>query len=269
MRIIITGCGKAGSWKIRGDQLGRAIGADVRPNADRNTVKKYDLAIFVKRVPSWVPEVPSIWDMVDCFSQPSVKSHHVVLSEIIAKKSNFTASIAATEKMRIDTCAEFVLPHHYREGIEESQVRPMIRAVGYEGSERYLGEWRPVIESECRKRGYAFIVNPARLSDCDLLIGVRGEKWRSPETDKWKSNVKMANAVAACVPFIGLPESGYSEMNLPFYAVNSPSDIGLAFDYLKDFEIRINIADKYREEKKYYSLDEVSKRYRAWIDSRF
>lgn len=269
MRIIITGCGKAGSWKIRGDQLGRAIGADVRPNADRQTVNKYQLAIFVKRVPSWSADIPCVWDMVDCFLQPAIKQQYIVTSEIIAKKSRFSASVAATEKMRIDTHADFALPHHYREGITESQVRPMVRAVGYEGCEKYLGEWRPVIEHECRKRGYMFVVNPPRLSDCDLLIGVRSEKWRDYATDHWKSNVKMANAVAACVPFIGLPESGYAEMNLPFYAVNSPSDIGLAFDHLRDFETRLKIADKYRDAKKDYSLESIANRYRAWIDSRF
>ena len=33
MKILMTGTGNSGSWRIRGEQLGAAIGADVIPRA--------------------------------------------------------------------------------------------------------------------------------------------------------------------------------------------------------------------------------------------
>lgn len=269
MRIIVTGSGKSGSWKIRGDQLGAAIGADVVPNADKQTINRYDLAVFVKRVPSFSVDIPTVWDMVDCFPQPTSISAVEIAKEIRHTKKRFTASIAATEQMRIDVNADVSIPHHYRPSIQPSQLRAKIKKVGYEGREQYLGEWKEAIESECKKRGYAFVINPENLADCDLLVGFRGRKWRNYMTDSWKSNVKMVNAVAACVPFIAFPECGYMEMDLPFCGVLEPSGISSTLDSLSDISNRMAIADQYRQARQSHSIDAIAARYRAWIASRF
>ena len=52
MKVLVTGRGGAGSWIVRGEQLGAQIGATVRPLAE--TADGFDLTIVVKRTPPQV-----------------------------------------------------------------------------------------------------------------------------------------------------------------------------------------------------------------------
>ena len=48
-RILITGTGTSGSWKIRGEQLGAAIGAEIMPRAALANCRRADVVVLVKR----------------------------------------------------------------------------------------------------------------------------------------------------------------------------------------------------------------------------
>src|SRR5688572_6717617 len=71
MNILVTGNGKSGSYKMRAEQLGRAIGATVDPAP--KTVRGFDCVIVVKK--NFHPavrmakdaKVPLIYDIVDAW----------------------------------------------------------------------------------------------------------------------------------------------------------------------------------------------------------
>ena len=74
MNVLVTGRGKSGSWRVRGEQLGKAIGADVTPNA--LDVAAHDVVVMVKRLRHDIidrarrADVPLVWDVVDAWPQP-------------------------------------------------------------------------------------------------------------------------------------------------------------------------------------------------------
>lgn len=76
MHILVTGNGRAGSWVIRGQQLGETIGAEICPNAGKRDLADADLVVVVKRTPSallsHLTELKKRWifDCVDFWPQP-------------------------------------------------------------------------------------------------------------------------------------------------------------------------------------------------------
>ena len=72
VKVLVTGRGGAGSWIVRGEQLGAQIGATVRPLAE--TADGFDLTIVVKRTPPQVMQALQgrrwVWDIVDAYPQP-------------------------------------------------------------------------------------------------------------------------------------------------------------------------------------------------------
>jgi hypothetical protein len=138
VRVLVTGKGTSGSWQIRGEQLGRAIGATVKPKADGN----FDLAVVVKR--GRFPNLPVVWDIVDAYpqSRPWKKDEAIAWVRGSIKAQRPIAVIWPNKRMREDCdtgLPGIVLPHHYRPGIEANPIRERIQTVGYEGSPKYLG----------------------------------------------------------------------------------------------------------------------------------
>ena len=74
-RILVTGGGTSGSWKIRGEQLGEAICADVLPRAGFADCSAAELIVVVKRAPPELLDTvrrsgrPWVWDVVDAWPQ--------------------------------------------------------------------------------------------------------------------------------------------------------------------------------------------------------
>lgn len=254
MRILITGKGgKAGSWKMRGEQLGHALGAVVHPNAQ--DAQGFDVAVVVKRTPEQVLKAvegrPWVWDIVDAYPQPA--AYKWTRDEAInwvrwrIEEMRPSAIIWPTHKMREDCdtgLPGIVLPHHHRIGIEINPIREAVQTVGYEGAESYLGDWREVIEAECEKRGWQFVVNPSRLADLDIVLALRdGGGYVSGH---WKSGVKLANAHASGTPFIGQAECGYLETASGSERwIESRSDLSQAFDSLTPHAERMAVARRF------------------------
>lgn len=268
MRILVTSRANphSGSWKIRGEQLGNAIGADVVLGATIKMQQQYDRVIHVKRC-GLVNPGNSILDIVDAWPQPTGNrwsfGHLKQWGEVYVKP--FRACVAATEWMQKDLSTAFWLRHHHLPDIEENPIRGKVKAVGYEGSAKYLSGWEREILDQCNRRGWAFLVNPTRLSDCDIILGVRGDEWRGYSTDNWKSCVKLSNAIGSLTPFIGLPEKGYLETGAPFEQVTAPNDLSRAFDAMSDLGYRVGIAEEYKRLKGHFSLERVAQEYREWL----
>ena len=218
MKILFTGRGTSGSWQIRGVQLGAAMGADVQPMASKTSA---DIVVAVKRIPDQLLRSIRgsfvVWDVVDAWPQPHGNDwtegacRAWLDAEFARIKPN--AIIAATQKMA-DDCAHFGvpvlwLPHHYRPDIELNPIRERILKIGYEGAANYIAPWLPTIETECRRIGAEFILNPRSLADLDVVLALRGHTGYAAR--KWKSGVKLANAQGSATPWIGCREAGYVE----------------------------------------------------------
>ena len=204
-----------------------------------------------------------MWDIVDAYPQPHAYQWDRIeavtwLRRKIAELRP-TAIIWPNEKMREDCDTRLpgiVLPHHHRVGIKPNPIRPKVRVVGYEGAAAYLGWWRPMLEEECAKRGWAFVVNPESLADVDIIAAFRDKCGYVGRN--WKSAVKLANAHASGTPFVGNPEAGYLEQAAGAeYWADSRSQIAMSFDWLEDQGAREAISDRFRQ--KAFPLEHAAK----------
>lgn len=275
MRILVTGRGKSGSWTIRGEQLGAAIGATVKPMASLEDCRAADLIVVVKFIPDELLNAirqsgrPWVYDIVDAFPQPectywSPERSRAWLKEHVARLGP-KAVIWPNKRMQRDFGGGgLVVYHHHRPGIEVNPIREKVQAIGYEGSERFLEGWREAIEYQCRKRGYRFVVNPDRLSDVDVVLAVRGPRWNGYAQQHWKSNVKLANAHGSGTPFIGMPEDGYTETRSGAeYWVNEPKQLGTCLDWLEAQSAREEVASRFLAHA--LPIERIAARYRDFL----
>ena len=273
-KILITSRSGSGSWAIRGEQLGTAIGATVERNASK--VKGYDLAILVKRQkPDLLHRlkstgIPIVWDVVDSWPQPEGSDWgrenclRWLREEVAAIQP---VGMVATTAAMADDCAEFgipvlTLPHHARPKQIVNPIRLRVQTVGYEGRELYLGHWREALEVECLARKWRFLVNPANLSDLDIVVAFRSEKGYAAR--HWKSNVKLANAQGSGTPCVLNRERGYLETHRggALWA-DTPEELGKAFDQLTNVHARQAASAELLSSQ--LTLENVATRYQAWL----
>lgn len=273
-RVLVTGNGKSGSWWIRGAQLGAAIGADVIPKA--RAVKGADLTVIIKRIDMELirnARTPIVWDIVDAWPQPHgnlwdrKQALHWLSSQIAAIKPH--ALVAATQAMANDCKVVFdgpvlALPHHARPDQTINPIAPTLRVVGYEGGVQYLGKWHADMVTECMKRGWSFVTNPACLADLDVVVAVR--EAQGYPARMWKSNVKLANAQGSGTPFIGNREAGYQETasGAELWA-DDMREMRRALDTLVDANVRRDVSEHLYDARP--KLGHVAEVYRAWLET--
>jgi hypothetical protein len=259
MNLLFTGRGRAGSWKVRGEQLGHACGAAVTQAPTIQQCREADRIVVVKRTPEDVlatirkSGTPWVYDIVDCYPQPGCTDwgKHEAIEWVQArlKKLAPSAVVWPNQRMRQDCdtgLPGFVLPHHYRPGIAINPIREQVRVVGYEGAKAYIESWRETIEYECRRRGWRFEVNPAQLADLDIVLAVRSAPWDCYVTQHWKSNVKLANAHGSGTPFIGQPEDGYRETQSGAeYWTKTAHGLGVCFEWLAPQDTRRQVSERF------------------------
>lgn len=220
-RILITGKGTSGSWKIRGEQLGAAIGATVVAQASRAVIDAHDLVVLVKRGPEDLVRriresgKPLVWDVVDAWPQPA-GSHWArpACLQWLRQRLNElrpAACVAATPVMEADIEAERVpalcVWHHARPGQAINPIREHLATIGYEGSEAHLGGWVQHLQESARRARVRFVLHPDRLADVDIVVALRDQLGYAAR--HWKSNVKLANAQGSGTPIIMGMESAY------------------------------------------------------------
>lgn len=149
--------------------------------------------------------------------------------------------VAATRAMQRDIeelgYSSFTIPHHFRPGVERNPVRRVFKTVGYEGAAGYLEGWIEPLMEACAARGLNFVLNPPRLADLDCVVAFRSAS--GYPAMNWKSNVKLANAHGTGTPFIGSPESGYTETATGSEVfLTSPADLDKALGYLEPYDLR-------------------------------
>ena len=251
--ILFTGRGSSGSWKIRGEQLGRELSAVVQPKATLAQCRAADLIVVVKRIDTQLLESlrrsrkPWVWDLVDFYPQPAcAKWNRETAIEWVRRAirtAKPTAVIWPNWRMR-DDCAEvgrqhFVLYHHCRPGVPVVPIRETISRLGYEGSPRYIEQIRDKIEKACGQSGVEFAINPESLASCDAVLAMRSPATSGYVQQHWKSNVKLANAHGSGLPFIGQRECGYTETQTGAEQwISSADEIPEAIEALSRMEVR-------------------------------
>jgi hypothetical protein len=164
----MVGNGK-GSWEMRGQQLGVALGARVVNVPYESDLQWADLVVLVKKHALPYAEMvhrfnkPFVWDAFDFWGQPG--ENHVTDPQARALLMNRVAAIhptlviGATEAMAA-ACGGVYLPHQSWYGLVPQAASIDVKTVAYQGGAVYLGRWRKHLEDACAKRGWRFVVNP-------------------------------------------------------------------------------------------------------------
>lgn len=270
--ILFTGRGTSGSWQIRGVQIAKALGARSAPLASIEDCKAASAIVAVKRIPvSLLANIrksgrPWAWDVVDAYPQPQCsrwgrdESLRWFKGEIHRLKPD--AVIFPNRCMAEDIGGGKTIYHHHRPEIEVNPIRQQVLTVGYEGGEQYLGRFRQVIETECKRRGWAFVVNPQKLADLDIVLAVRDHAGYAPK--HWKSNVKLSNAQGAGTPIICARERGYVETASGAEAwADTTEELIRCFDELDNYDARKVAGEKLRQHA--LPIESVAKEYKAWL----
>lgn len=269
MNLVVTGTGKSGSWRIRGDQLGAAVGAKVLPRC--TDFRACALAVYVKRVSIEAlvalrkANIRWVWDIVDAWPQPEGNTWGTdqAVSWLRGQLQRLQpyAVVFTTKAMQEDSGWEgpsIVLPHHaWPRYDRRNDLRPEVRVLGYEGND-YLGGWEGQLRRECQSRGWRLEMN-GPMRNCDIGIALREAEGHPAR--RWKSNVKLANLQALGVPALCSPEAGYLEFSHGAEVlVDSPERLSDALDWCALDEVRL-----LAQTVEIITLQQVAKDYRAWL----
>lgn len=275
--FLTSGKPTRGSWQIRGLQIARELGMKAEIDPERAEIERHDLVCIVKKVR---PEIffqfkrrPIILDILDSWPQPMgnafSRSQAVAYMKRVISDINPVGVIFPTHKMQEDIgdngYVSTVIYHHSR-GIEKNSPRIKVGRVGYEGSARYLEEWEEPILEACERLGWEFVVNPEDLTKVDILLSVRGGKWRGYVTDNWKSNVKLANAAGFGIPIISLKEAGAIETQTGGESwIESPIELFDKLSSLSPLDVRVEKSAKLKAGA--ISISSIAEQYKRFIDS--
>lgn len=211
MNILVVGDDTKGAFQMRGIQLGGAIGARVTVTPQPSDWAWAERVVLVKRAAvRWRAEarrvqVPVVWDVLDFWAQP--EDNGLSPDEMIAKvkaihqAAGVTTLIGATRAMAQDIGGIY-LPHHCRLGLSPGPIRDRAEVVGYDGTPKYLGRWRPALERSCAALGLRFVINPPDIRYADVLVSFRDGRWDGWACRQWKSGVKQVNAIVAGRPMV-------------------------------------------------------------------
>lgn len=269
MNVLIVGNGK-GSYEMRGQQLGNAIGARVVTTPNAEDWYWADVAVLVKRYGAQfsphahAADVPIVWDALDFWKQPyenvfdETRARALLVAELTRIKPALT--IGATQAMA-DAAGGVYVPHHSWQGLEPTEPRPNVGIVAYQGNPMYLGQWRPALEHECSKRGWVFVINPPDLSLADILVAFRNGPWDGWMCWQWKSGVKVVNAIAAGRPLLAQDTAAARELSAPGQSVATPEAIGAALDSWAPLERRQQAYERCRCLAPALRLSKIAEKY--------
>lgn len=270
MNVLIVGSGH-GSWAMRGVQLGSAIGARVRGEPTPEDFAWADLVVLVKRaIYSWADAVkhrglPLVWDALDFWEQPlhnawSREEHLANIAGIILAY-HVDQAICATQAMA-DDIGGIYLPHHSRLNLEPRPPESDVRIVGYDGTPKYLGQWRAALEQACARLGLSFVVNPNDLSTVDIFVAFRDGKWDGWACRQWKSGVKYANAIVQGRPMLTTNCAAWREIPAEGDIVATATEIEPRLTELSRYDYRLGVWTRTRARVPEFSLATAAARYR-------
>lgn len=252
MNLLMVGSG-GGSWTMRGQQLGGVLGARVVGTPSQDDLQWADLVVLVKRAAfDWAPLVhkagkPIVWDALDFWQQPeqngSTETAALGLLKAALTYVKPTLVIGATAAMARAVDGVY-LPHHTWKGLTPAAARSTVRFVGYQGTRKYLGQWGRAVMDECHRRGWKFVLNPADLRECDLLVAFRDGPFDGWMCREWKSGVKLVNAMASGRPMITQDSAAWREIRPVGCTVQTQAELSRAFDLWGSHPMRQTAVDQ-------------------------
>lgn len=273
MNLLMIGSGK-GSWSMRGQQLGAALGARVTSTPTDADWRWADRVVLVKNhgakfaAEAHRVGVPIVWDVLDFWSQPrdnqADATRAVALFHAQARVIKPALVVCATEAMA-QACGGVYLPHHSWAGLAPTAARADVKVVAYEGNPLYLGGWAQRITEACKRRGWTFAINPPDLSQADLLVALRDGIWDGWICRQWKSGVKVVNAIAAGRPIITQETAAFRELNPVGCAIDSPAELERRLDLMAVRDVRQLAADQ--PLARTLTLHQVAARYRLMLQT--
>lgn len=274
MKILISGKGgAAGSWAIRGLQLGEAMGATVKPKATLADCESADLIVLVKHVPVDTLEAvrqsgkPWVLDMVDFWPQPCDWNQEQSVAWLQDRLWHLKPAgvVYGTNKMREDAGMDgLVLPHHSWCKYVDRQptYRSKMKVMGYEGNVQFLGRWREVLGRQCRDRGLELIIN-GDMRHADVGIALRdggGYPGRY-----WKPGTKLSNLHALGIPALCTPEAGAESVACGHeFWINEEADIRDALDALETERFRKSVCVAMHQAM--IRIEDVAENYLKWLE---
>jgi hypothetical protein len=273
VNTLFVGVG-AGSWDIRGRQLGGAIGARVKAAPTRDDFAWADVVVLVKRairtfgVEARQSGKPVIWDVLDFWAQPT--ENVLDDAEAMARVRRLTwdglSLIGATGAMATAIGGVY-LPHHAWPGLTPAPARDAVKAVAYQGAAHYLGRWAGWITEACQARGWQFLINPKDLREADILVAFRDAQWDGWICREWKSGVKVVNAIAAGRPLISQDSAAMREIGAAGSVVETPAQLDEALDRWSDVQARTFVTEVSRDRSLAYRLESIAAHYRQVLEA--
>jgi len=278
MNLLMVGVLNAkGSYAIRGQQLGAALGARVTTTPTAADWRWADLVVLIKRAGAlWANQahkakVPIVWDALDCWRQPA--ENHVTegQAKMLLKRQieqiRPVLTICATEAQAA-ACGGVYLPHHSWPGLSPTPARDVVTTVCYEGNPAYLGRWGQAVKQECTRRGWAFVLNPPDLREADLIVAFRDGPWDGWICREWKSGVKLVNALAAGRPFISQSMNAGRSIPHARSSIETVAELPDAFDVWHDQALRESVARSSQSWAFQYSVAVIAEQYQQLLESK-
>jgi hypothetical protein len=276
MNVLIVGTGGNGSWEIRGEQLGGAMGARVTSNPSDIDWAWADLVVLVKRAVALFGArarkagKPVVWDALDFWTQPSQNQvgadEAVRLAGLMSAEAKPVLTIGATQAMA-DALGGVYLPHHAWPGMAATPARETCAVVAYQGNAAYLGRWAGWLSDACQARGWRLVVNPSSLQEADILVALRDGEWDGRICREWKSGVKVVNAIVAGRPVITQYTAAWRELRPLGTVVESQRDLDAALDIWAPYAARAAAVDVSTQSAGQFTLNTVAATYLARLEA--
>lgn len=272
MNILVVGDDTKGAWRMRGVQLGGAVGARMTVRPSPSDWAWADVIVLVKRAAvRWSAEarraqVSVVWDVLDFWAQPEdnplSRAAMIVKVRAIQQAAGVTALIGATRAMAVDIGGVY-LPHHCRLGLQPGPIREKAAVVAYEGQRKYLGRWAKALEQSCAALGLRFVVNPPDIREADVLVSFRDGRWDGWVCRAWKSGVKQGNALVAGRPVLSQASAAGDDVAPTGITLETVGALTEALETVTRREFREDAFEQGRVRGQDYQLPAVAVQYAA------
>jgi hypothetical protein len=272
VNVLMVGVG-AGSWDVRGRQLGGALGARVCVAPTPDDFGWADVIVLVKRAMAVFGQQarqsgkPVVWDVLDIWQQPAQNTIAAPEATALVRRSCWAGlTLLGATKAMADAIGGRYLPHHAWPGLTPAPARPEVRVVAYQGAPHYLGRWATWVTEACARRGWQFVVNPRDLREADILLALRDGQWDGWICREWKSGVKVVNAIAAGRPLISQDGAAVREIRPDGSIIHGPDSLAFALDHWADFHNRSVVAEASLDRWRAHRLESVALYYRTVLE---
>jgi hypothetical protein len=285
VRVCFTSRSSAGAWQIRGQQIAamRSNWKAINQPTDKD-LEQADLVCVVKKPDQRVIERARqmgkalVFDIVDSWAQPDdgIKCTDTKLARDLFASSwrhiDADGYIFPTQCMQNDLGAlvreKITIYHHFWPQIQKNPVKQRVEVIGYEGAD-YLGEWRTRIEKACSDRGIVFVANPSNYTDLDIVILARGGVHGNFLSRRYKSNVKLANAIGSGTPalvhFEEMSAHDTDTGDVLFFS-DQPGSFERQLDRLiHDYELRLQIHRRFLDAAPQFHITNIADQFEAFF----